>query len=167
MAILVHDSTAIKADIDPRFSSKKTAPGDCPLFTLPHVVFNGVNMVTDERAIVNIPIRARLLSGHGKYSIRIGNAVTGVMTISRAGSQKEMSREYSNYDIPACASSETITGSDYTVLTIRPDNNWLEPGQHFHVFKIIMGGYQRYAEKEDYLPPYHTTDILFGIQRPH
>ena len=69
MAILMHDSTAIEADIDPRFSSKAT-PGDCPLFTLPHVVFNGRKMVTDERAIVNIPLRAKLLSGYGKMQYR-------------------------------------------------------------------------------------------------
>ena len=171
MAILMHDSTAIEADIDPRFSSKAT-PGDCPLFTLPHVVFNGRKMVTDERAIVNIPLRAKLLSGYGKYAIQIGNAVTGVMTISRANSQKEMRGEYPDYDqmengIPACAPTETVAGSDYTVLTIKPDNNWLEAGQHFHVFKITMGRYQRNAEKEDHLPPHHTADILFGIQRPH
>jgi hypothetical protein len=116
MAILMHDSTAIEADIDPRFSSKAT-PGDCPLFTLPHVVFNGRKMVTDERAIVNIPLRAKLLSGYGKYAIHIGNAVTGVMTISRVNSQKEMRGEYPDYDqmengIPACAPTETVTGSD-------------------------------------------------------
>jgi hypothetical protein len=170
MAILMHDSTAIEADIDPRFSSKAT-PGDCPLFTLPHVVFNGRKMVTDERAIVNIPLRAKLLSSYGKYAIQIGNAVTGVMIISRVNSQKEMRREYPDYQmengIPACAPTETVTESDHTVLTIRPDNNWLEPGQHFHVFKITMGGYQRNAEKVDHLPPHQTTDILFGIQRPH
>jgi hypothetical protein len=170
MAILMHDSTAIEADIDPRFSSKAT-PGDCPLFTLPHVVLNGRKMVTDERAIVNIPLRAKLLSGYGKYAIQIGNAVTGVMTISRVNSQKEIRGEYPDDQmengIPACAPTETVTESDHTVLTIRPDNNWLEPGQHFHVFKITMGGYQRNAEKVDHLPPHQTTDILFGIQRPH
>lgn len=127
MAILMYDSTAIEADIDPHFSSKATHC-DCPLFTLPHVVFNGRKMVTDERAIVNIPLRAKLLSGYGKYAIQIGNAVTGVMTISRAKSQKEMSGKYPDYDqmengILACVPTETVTGSDYTVLTIRPDNN--------------------------------------------
>ena len=171
MTILMHDSTAIKADIDSRFSSK-AAPGDCALFTLPHVVFNGRKMVTDERAIVNIPVRAKLLSGYGKYAIQIGNAVTGVMTINRAGGQQEMSGEHPDNDqmlncIPVCELPKTRDGSDYTVLTILPDNNWLEPGQQFHVFKIAMGQSQRYTDNENHLPPYHTTDILFGIQRPH
>lgn len=172
MTILMHDSTAIRADSDPRFSAARATPGDCALFTLPHVVINGVSIVTDERAIVNIPFRAKLLSGYsGKYAIRIGNAVTGIMTINRTADQEEMNREYPDYahmenGIQACMPSETVAGSDYTVLAIRPDNNWLEPGQRFHVFKIAMGGYQRYTDNENHLPPYHTTDILFGIQRP-
>jgi hypothetical protein len=173
MTILMHESTTIRADSDPRFFVAKATPGDCALFTLPQVVINGKSIVTDERAIVNIPFRAKLLSGYtGKYAIRIGNAVTGVMTISHAESRKEMSREYSDYDqmnkgIHACVPSETVAGSDYTVLTIRPDNNWLEPGQRFHVFRIAMGGYQRYADNENHLPSHNSTDILFGIQRPH
>lgn len=173
MAILMHDATAIRTDSDPRFSAATATPGDCALFTLPHVVINGINIVTDERAIVNIPFRARLLNGYtGKYAIRIGNAVTGIMTINYTGGQKEMNREYSEYaqmenGIHTCAPSEEVAGNDCTVLTIRPDNNWLEPGQRFHIFKISMGGYPRYADKENYLPPYHTTEILFGIQRPH
>lgn len=172
MTILMHDSTVINPGIDPRPSPQKTsATGDCALFILPHVVINGKNTVADERAVINIPLPAKLLNGYtGKYTLRLGNGVTGTMTISPAGKQREIMAEYLDIDpvltgILADAPRQT-GGNDHTTLTIRPDNNWLAPGQRFHVFKIAMGGYQRCHDKENHLPPYYTADILFGIQRP-
>lgn len=45
-------------------------------------------MVTDERAVVSLPIRARLLEGDGgSFTIKMGNGVTGMMTIRRGLSQ--------------------------------------------------------------------------------
>ena len=169
MSILIQEAGS-KPGIHSRFSSERAAPGDYALFTLPHVLINGVNMVTDERAVVNIPLRAKLLSGYtGKFTIQMGNGVTGIMTISNAGTKKEMSWEYSDNQMinnfPANMFPETIVDSDYAELSIKPVNNWLEPGQQFHVFKISMG-YPQYTDTAKQLPPDHIPDILFGIQRP-
>ena len=152
------------------FFSERTAPGDYALFTLPHVLINGINIVTDEKAVVNIPLRAKLLNGFaGKFTIKMGNGVTGIMTIDHAGAKKEKNWEYPGNEminnIPATAFSEKIIDSDYAELSIKPVNNWLEPGQQFHVFKIEMRR-PRYTVNEKQLPPDHIPDILFGIQRP-
>lgn len=167
---LLMQNPDIKPGIHSRFSSDRAAPGDYALFTLPYVLINGVNIVTDERAVVNIPLRAKLLSGYtGKFTIRMGNGVTGIMTISHAGSKKEMNWEYSGNQMinnfPANMFPESIVDSDYAELSIKPVNNWLEPGQQFHVFKIAMG-YPQYTDSEKQLPPDRIPDILFGIQRP-
>ena len=167
---LLMQNPDIKHDIHSRFSSERVAPGDYTLFTLPHVFINGVNIVTDEKAVVNIPLRAKLLSGYiGKFTIGMGNGVTGIMTINYAASKKEISWEYAGNEMinnfPATMSSEPVTNSDYAELCIKPVNNWLEPGQQFYVFKISMR-YPRYTDNENQLPPDHIPDILFSIQRP-
>jgi hypothetical protein len=172
MTILMHDPISVNAGIDRRsFPQNINATGDCALFTLPHVVINGQKMVIDERAEINIPFPATLLTGYtGKYTIRLGNAVTGTMTISHGKKQKKTASDcpYSEEainGIPAESHWE-IDAGNHTMLTIQPDNNWLEAGQRFHVFKIALKGYQSYTDKEDNQPPNHATEILFGIQRP-
>lgn len=170
MALLIQN-TSSKPGIHSLFSSERTAPGDYALFTLPHVLINGINIVTDEKAVVNIPLRAKLLSGYaGKFTIKMGNGVTGIMTIGHAGTKKNMSWEYSGNQMisnfPTTVFPDTIVDSDYAELSIKPVNNWLEPGQQFHVFKISMRC-PRYTDNEKQLPPDHIPDILFGIQRPN
>ncbi|HKO82717.1 MAG TPA: hypothetical protein VJU78_20060 [Chitinophagaceae bacterium] len=165
--VLLMPNPDTKPCIHLRSSSERTAPGDYALFTLPHVFINGLNIVTDERAVVNIPLRAKLLSGYtGKFTIRLGNGVTGIMTINHAGTKTEMSGEYSdNQMINNFPASTFPVDSDFAELNIKPVNNWLAPRQQFHVFKISMG-YPQYSDSEKQLPPDHIPDILFGIQRP-
>lgn len=159
-----------KHDTRSRFSSERAAPGDYALFILPHVLINGVNIVTDERAVVNIPLKAKLLSAYnGKFTIKIGNGVTGILSITHAGSNREVDPEYASNQMinnfPANRFPEKIVDSDYAELSIQPINDWLEPGQQFHVFKLSMG-YPQSTDNEKQLPPDRIPDILFGIQRP-
>jgi hypothetical protein len=171
MVVLMHSFPDIKAQVDRRLSPGMAAPADCALFSLPHVVINGLKIVTDERAPVSIRLRAKLLSDYtGKYSIYIGNGVTGIMTIGLAGSHKTEWKKYSDDQPVNCTPAdnipETYYDSDYTELIIRPDINWLEPGKGFHIFKIKIGGYQCNTHRENYLPPHSATGILIGIKRP-
>jgi hypothetical protein len=141
------------------------------LFTLPHVSINGKNMVTDERAVVSLAIRARLLDGGGgRFTVKMGNGVTGVMVIRRGVSNRESTDDHpalhqmiNNFPFDGI---DATTGSDYVELLIKPTINWLEPGQRFHVFKIALGLPQHTINNKAPLPPHHMPDILFGIQRP-
>jgi len=154
----------------PDIYQERAAPGDYALFTLPHVLINGVNMVTNERAAVNIPLKAKLFSGYsGKFTIRMGNGVTGILSIANAGNKKELDWEHAGNQMinnfPANSFPEKVVNSDYAELSIQPINDWLEPGQQFHVFKLSIG-YPRDNDNAKQLPPDHIPDILFGIQRP-
>ena len=180
------DSNWVEADIDPNVSFGGSTLGDCALFTLPSTIINGVPVVTDERAPITIRFRAKLVSGYmGKWAISIGKGSNGLLTIGRtssagtvplttpfpAASGIEVGREYTdNAQLVNCffngTPSEPGALGDYTELTIRPDNNWLEPTQTFCAFKIALGGHLRHTDGENHLPPYNTTDVLIGIQRP-
>jgi len=164
-------TSAMQSSISkPGIYQDRAAPGDYALFTLPHVLINGVNVVTNERAAVNIPLKAKLFSGYtGKFTITMGNGVTGILSIGHAGSRKESDWEhFGNRMINSFSASEfpeKIVNSDYAELTIQPINDWLEAGQQFHVFKLSLG-YPRNNDSEKQLPPDRIPDILFGIQRP-
>jgi hypothetical protein len=164
-------TSAMQSSISkPGIYQDRAAPGDYALFTLPHVLINGVNVVTNERAAVNIPLKAKLFSGYtGKFAITMGNGVTGMLSIGHAGSRKESEWEQESYQMinnfPGDRFSEKIIDSDYAELSIQPINDWLEAGQQFHVFKLSMG-YPRNNDSEKQLPPDRIPDILFGIQRP-
>lgn len=141
------------------------------LFTLPHVCINGKNMVTDERAVVSLPVRAMLLDGDGgNFMVKMGNGVTGVMTIRRGISRPGLHDDYpalhqmiNNFSFDDI---DITDSNDYVEMRIRPVINWLEPGQQFHVFKIAMGFPQQIINSKAPLPPYQMPDILFGVQRP-
>lgn len=159
-------SSVSKPDIYP----DRAAPGDYALFTLPHVFINGVNIVTDERAAVNIPLKAKLMSGYsGKFTIKMGNGVTGILSIAHAGCKKDVEWENAGNQMinnfRASRFPEKIVDTDYAELSIQPINDWLEPGQQFHVFRLSMG-YSRDIDSGKQLPPDRIPDILFGIQRP-
>jgi hypothetical protein len=167
MTTATHINTQI--NFDSRLSSHKRC--EYALFTLPHVCINGKNMVTDEKAIVSIPFRARLLEGDGgHFTVKMGNGVTGMMTI-RPGVFKhdvyddhpELHHMINNLPFD---DFDITTSNDYVELLIRPTINWLEAGQRFHVFKIALGFPQKIINNKVPAPPYQMPDILFGIQRP-
>lgn len=142
-------------------TSVQTTPDLHTSFTLPYAILNGVKLVTDEKAPVTLRLRARLLSRYnGSFTISIGEGVTGSLTINETAATKSPVAVIGGYP----ASGESDLSADYTDITIRPNRNWLTPGQDFAAFRIGMEGYQE--SHENNFPPCTTTDVLIGIQRP-
>jgi len=122
----------------------------------------------------------------GQYSLTIAKGAIGNITLTRTSpapavfhttaqptgaGQTQVGRFYSDTgNLISCFFSGTPDEpgfpGDYIQLTLRPENNWLEPDQNFCAFRIRVDGYIRHTDGENSNPNYSTNEVLIGIERP-
>jgi hypothetical protein len=155
--------------IEPVISPRRS-PFDYALFTLPHVLLNGINIVTNEKAPVIIPFPPDLLADmNGRFTVKPGNGVTASLSVIRLDDVYRFDGAYSD-EVPLRIApmenelADPGTKSDRPGFLIQPLIPWLEAGQRFHVFRISFGCGHRGDENPviDSVIP----DLLFGVQRP-
>ena len=181
------DNRGVEADIDPSVQLGGTTLGNCALFTLPFTEVDGVKVVSDEKTPITVRFRAKQESGFmGQYALTIGKGAIGNITLTRTSpapavfhttaqptgaGQTQVGRFYSDTgNLISCFFSGTPDEpgfpGDYIQLTLRPENNWLEPDQNFCAFRIRVDGYIRHTDGENSNPNYSTNEVLIGIERP-
>ncbi len=177
------DNKWVEADLDPNISLGGSTLGNCALFTLP----NTGGVVTDEKAPITVRFRAKQDNGFmGLYAVTIAKGAVGNQNLTRTSAaaliplttalptgagQQAVGREYTDLvQLNSCFFSgtpqEPTSVGDYLELTIRPENNWLEPDQTFCAFRVLVNGNIRHTTGEYHNPYYQTGEVLIGIQRP-